>query len=152
MTPDAVFSRILVPTDFSAGSERAWRMARRLAGALRSELVLVHVLVEVPPFFEGGPFSSGRVRELFATTRRWTEEQLEQRVGEARAAGHTARAVIRAGAPHAEIVAAVRDEQADLVVLGTQGRGGIDRALLGSVADRVIRTAPCPVLAVREPE
>jgi nucleotide-binding universal stress UspA family protein len=48
-------------------------------------------------------------------------------------------------------VALARDERADLVVIGTTGRGGLNRALLGSVADRVVRLAPCPVLTVREP-
>jgi nucleotide-binding universal stress UspA family protein len=50
-----------------------------------------------------------------------------------------------------EIVTLAVDERADLIVIGTHGRGGIDRALLGSVADRVVRLAPCPVLTVREP-
>jgi nucleotide-binding universal stress UspA family protein len=58
---------------------------------------------------------------------------------------------LRSGVPHQEIVALARDERADLIVIGTHGRGGINRALLGSVADRVVRLAPCPVLTVREP-
>ena len=58
---------------------------------------------------------------------------------------------LRTGVPHEEIVALAQDERADLIVIGTHGRGGINRALLGSVADRVVRLAPCPVLTVREP-
>jgi nucleotide-binding universal stress UspA family protein len=53
--------------------------------------------------------------------------------------------------PHEEIVALATDELADLLVIGTHGRGGMSRALLGSVADRVVRLAPCPVLTVRGP-
>jgi nucleotide-binding universal stress UspA family protein len=53
--------------------------------------------------------------------------------------------------PHDEIVALATDERADLVVIGTHGRGGVNRALLGSVADRVVRLSPCPVLTIREP-
>jgi len=52
--------------------------------------------------------------------------------------------------PYKEIVAAAESERPDLIVMGTQGRGGLDRALLGSVAEKVIRLAPCPVLTVRE--
>ena len=54
--------------------------------------------------------------------------------------------------PHEEIVSAAGRERADLIVIGTHGRGGLDRALLGSVADRVIRLAPCPVVTVRDTE
>lgn len=64
----------------------------------------------------------------------------------------TVRTVIRKGPAQAEIVALAAEERADLVVMGTHGRGGVSRVLLGSVADRVLRTAPCPVLTVRKPE
>lgn len=149
MTVNGSFSRILVPTDFSAGSEAAWRAAQRLAGALGAELVLVHVFVETPLFFEG-PFAGERVREVYASARAWVQEQLDKWTADARATGRTVRAALRTGVPYQEIVAAARDERADLIVLGTHGRGGLDRALLGSVADRVIRTAPCPVMTVRD--
>jgi len=66
------------------------------------------------------------------------------------ASGLRARWVVATGVPHEEIVAAAARERADLIVLSTHGRGGLDRALLGSVADRVIRLAPCPVLSARE--
>lgn len=149
MTTSGSFSRILMPTDFSAGSEAAWRAAQRLAGALGAELVLLHVFVETPLFFEG-PFAGERVREVYASARAWVQEQLDKWAADARATGRTVRAALRTGVPYQEIVAAARDEGADLVVLGTHGRGGLDRALLGSVADRVIRTAPCPVMTIRD--
>jgi nucleotide-binding universal stress UspA family protein len=72
-------------------------------------------------------------------------------VAKARAEGLSARVALRTGVAHQEIVALATDERADAIVIGTHGRGGIDRALLGSVADRVVRLAPCPVLTVREP-
>ena len=77
--------------------------------------------------------------------------ELERRVERAKTTGLKARAQLLVGVAHRMIVELVMDERADLVVIGTHGRGGLDRALLGSVADRVIRLAPCPVLAVREP-
>jgi nucleotide-binding universal stress UspA family protein len=143
------FYRIVVPTDFSSCSEEAWAMAQRLAGALGSELVLVHVLVEAPLWGEG-PFSMDRVREVFEAARKWAGERLAEWAGQARGKGLTVRLTLRTGAPHEEIVALATDERADLVVIGTHGRGGVNRALLGSVADRVVRLAPCPVLTVRE--
>ena len=149
MTGDG-FYRIVVPTDFSTCAEQAWALAQRLGGALGSELVLVHVLVEAPLWSEG-PFTMDRAREVFEAARTWAGERLEEWAAGARGKGLTARLALRTGAPHEEIVALATDERADLVVIGTHGRGGVNRVLLGSVADRVVRLAPCPVLTVREP-
>lgn len=140
---------MLVPTDFSSQSERAWGLARRLALAVGAEVVLVHVFVEAP-FYSEGPFAADRIREVYASGRTWVQEQLKRWETTARGEGLVAKALLRTGVPHEEIVAAAREEGADLVVIGTHGRGGVDRLLLGSVADRVIRLAPCPVLAVRQ--
>ena len=147
---EGFFYRIVVPTDFSTCAEEAWGLAQRLAAALGSELVLVHVLVEAP-LFEEGPFTMDRTRKVYEATRKWAEESIEQWAGTARGKGLKVRTVLRTGVPYREIVALATDELADLVLIGTHGRGGIDRALLGSVADRVVRLAPCPVLTVREP-
>jgi nucleotide-binding universal stress UspA family protein len=145
-----MFHRIVVATDFSECAEQAWELARRVAAAPGSELVLTHVLTEVPLYGEG-VFNIETARKVREGARKWAEGALEDWVGKARAEGLSARAVVRTGVPHQEIVAVAQDERADLIVIGTTGRGGINRALLGSVADRVVRLAPCPVLTVREP-
>ena len=145
------FARLLVPTDFSGGSERSWAIARRLAARLGSELVLVHVLVETPLYSES-PFTVQRTRQVFDAARAWAVKALGEWTATAAAAGLSARWVVRTGLPYEEIVGAAAQERADLIVMGTHGRGGIDRALLGSVADRVIRLAPCPVVTVRDTE
>jgi nucleotide-binding universal stress UspA family protein len=88
---------------------------------------------------------------VFTAARAWAERALAERVEAARAAGLRARSELRTGRPHAEIVAVATDAKADLVVIGTHGREGFNRALLGSVADRVVHLAPCPVLSVRRP-
>jgi len=142
-------ARILVPTDFSAGSEHAWTEARRLASRLGAELVLLHVLVEAPLYSEG-PFTVKQTRGVFEAARKWAVDALGQWTSAAVAEGLSARWVLRTGVPYKEIVGATTRERADLIVIGTHGRGGLDRALLGSVADRVIRLAPCPVLTVRD--
>jgi nucleotide-binding universal stress UspA family protein len=144
-----LFARILVPTDFSPQSSRAWETARRLAGALGADLFLVHVLVEAPLFSEG-PFAGERVREVIDSMRVWVDKSLEQWAAQARAEGLAVTTQRRTGEPYREVLAAAEEFRAELIVIGTHGRGGLDRALLGSVADRVIRVATCPVLTVRE--
>ena len=145
----AGFERILVPTDFSAGSERAWAVARQLAGRLGAELILFHVVVEAPLYSEG-PFTTKHARSVFSKAREWADTTLGEWTAAATASGLRARSIVGTGAPHEAIIATAGLEHADLIVVGTQGRSGLDRALLGSVAERVIRLAPCPVLAVRE--
>jgi nucleotide-binding universal stress UspA family protein len=145
-----MFYRILVPTHFSECSQEAWKLAGRMAAAPDCELVLTHVLTEVPLYGEG-LLNVETARKVREGARRWAETTLQDWVGKARAEGLSARAALRTGVPHHEIVALARDERADLIVIGTTGRGGLNRALLGSVADRVVRLAPCPVLTVREP-
>jgi len=143
------FTRILVATDFSPTSEGAWLAARRLAKPLGAEVVVLHVLVEAPLFSEG-PFTMKHARNVFEAARAWVEKTLGEWVATATTAGVRARWTVRTGVPYKEIVAAAESERPDLIVMGTQGRGGLDRALLGSVAEKVIRLAPCPVLTVRE--
>jgi nucleotide-binding universal stress UspA family protein len=151
MTAERVFYRIVVPTDFSDCAEEAWGLAQRMAGAFDAELLLTHVLVETPLYSEG-PFTMEKTRQVFEAARRWATETLEVWAAKARGAGLHVRVVLRTGVPHEEIVALATDEKADLIVIGTHGRGGINRALLGSVTDRVVRLAPCPVLTVRQPQ
>jgi nucleotide-binding universal stress UspA family protein len=111
--------------------------------------VLLHVLVEAPLYSEG-PFTVKQTRGVFDAARKWAVNALGQWTSAAVAEGLSSRWVLRTGVPYKEIVGAVTRERADLIVIGTHGRGGLDRALLGSVADRVIRLAPCPVLTVRD--
>jgi nucleotide-binding universal stress UspA family protein len=138
MTTPGTFSRILVPTDFSAGSEEAWRAAQRVAAAVGAG----------PGVFEG-PLTGDAIGEFSTAGREWAT-MLERWADEGRAAGCKVHTALRVGVPYREIVAAAKDEAADLVLLATHGRGKIHRLLVGSVADRVIRMAPCPVLTLRE--
>ena len=148
---DTVFRRMLVPVDFSPQSEAAWTLARQLARAVGAEIVLLHVFVEAPLYSESA-FAVERVREAYAAGRQWVEQQLARWSGTAQQEGLAVKTLVQTGVPHEEIVTTARAESADLIVIGTHGYGGVDRLLLGSVADRVLRRAPCPVLAVRQPD
>jgi nucleotide-binding universal stress UspA family protein len=131
--------RILLATDFSPGSARARAFASMLARRLGAELVVAHVsepLAIVP----GSDLAAEEVAQ--------TERELDRVVGELKREGVAARGTVVPGEPATEIVALAEREHADLIVLGTHGRSGLAHVLLGSVAERVLRRARCPVLAV----
>jgi nucleotide-binding universal stress UspA family protein len=117
------FRRILVPTDFSPASEEALRTAGELARSIGAELVLLHILVEAPLYSES-PFAGPRLREVYESAREWTATKLEQLAQEARATGLVVRVELRTGVPYQDIVTAAGDVRADLIVIGTLGRGG----------------------------
>lgn len=142
--------KILHPTDFSEGAERARDDAIRLAKSLGAELLLLHVAVEAPLFREG-PLSMPEVSRVYAAQRKWASETLAARAAATREAGvATAEWRLVVGDPVETIVKIAKDERFDLIVMATHGRGPLERFFLGSVADRVIRLAPCPVLTVRQ--
>ncbi len=143
--------RILVATDFSQHSRLALKYAATLAQAFGAEVVLCHVLEKpdflstLPPVMEGYfPPNLAELHEKHA--RAEAEAQLAQ------AGIKTGRIVLPHGNPAAETVAAAKKEQADLLVVGTHGRGALTHLLLGSVAEKIVRTAGCPVLTVRQGE
>ena len=141
--------KIVHPTDFSVCAEQARALAIELARALGAELTLLHVAVEASPFREG--FMRPReLEQLFEEQRAWAARTLEEQAAETRARGIPTRSLVVTGAPAAEIVEAARREGAAFIVMGTHGRTPIERFLLGSVADRVVRTAPCAVVTRRE--
>jgi nucleotide-binding universal stress UspA family protein len=141
---------ILHPTDFSESAEHAEQQAVRLAHAVGGEVVLLHVAVEAPLYGEG-LMTPKEIREVYEAARKWVTGALEARCAKIREHGLATRWVLRTGVPHEEIARAAIEEGADYIVVGTRGRGGLERAFLGSVADRVVRTAPCPVVTVRLP-
>lgn len=138
--------RIVCPTDFSDAAEAAERQAAALAGPLGAELVLLHVATETPLWRES---LAVQVRAVFEAQRKWVADTLAARAAALSGRGVSVRWLVKVGVPWEEIVRAATDERADMIVMGTQGRTGLDRLLLGSVAERVVRAAPCPVLTVR---
>lgn len=145
-----VFRRIVAPTDFSDSAEEAWALTTRLAEALGSDVVLTHVFVEPPVY--GAPPTGAAEWTVVVEAQKWVADELERWAEGARTKGITVRTIVLNGSASQEIVRLAADEHADVIVMGTHGRTGLNRALVGSVADRVVRTAPCPVLTVRKPD
>lgn len=143
--------KILIATDFSEHSRVAWRYAVGLAQAFQSEVILCHVLESANLLSQLPPTGEAYVPPDFLQVQETQARELCDRMV-AESGLPKARTVLRHGSPFVEIVGAARDEQADLVIVGTHGRGVVAHILLGSVAERVIRKAPCPVLTVREGE
>lgn len=139
--------RFLVPTDFSEAADQALEVAIRYARLLAADLVLLHVITEGPLYAED--LGDVQLDRIHAAQERWADEHMRPRLAGLEAAGLGARAIIVVGAPAREIVRAAEAEHADLIVMGTHGRGGAGRFFLGSVTDRVIRAAGCPVMTVR---
>jgi nucleotide-binding universal stress UspA family protein len=141
--------RILHPSDFSIASRSAFRKAIEMAKKNHATLELLHVMTPVVPI-SGNSYVSPQVYDqLAASATAWARKKMEELVKKARAAGVKATSTIVEGVPADRIVRAVRTRRADLIVMGTHGRTGFSRFLLGSVASRVIATSPCPVLTVR---
>ena len=86
---------------------------------------------------------------MFEAQRKWAADTLAARAAVLAAEGTPARSVVKVGAAWEEIIRVAAEEHADMIVMATQGRTGLERFMLGSVADRVVRRAPCPVLTVR---
>jgi nucleotide-binding universal stress UspA family protein len=133
-----MFARILAATDFSVTSDAALAEARRLARSLGASLHVLHV---VDNMF---------VRVVLADPRDYETAALRQLRDRVPAGDRATLAVTRSDEPADEICSYARMHEIDLIVMGTHGRGRMAHLLLGSVAEKVARTAPCPVLTLRE--
>lgn len=140
------FRKILCAVDFSAGSQRALRQAARLAREADAALLLAHVWYMPALAVTKLPVLPPDSVEAILDDE---ERALADAAAEATRLGVTrVETAFLTGVPARELVELARGAAIDLVVVGTHGRTGLDRVLLGSVAERVIRQAPCPVLAV----
>lgn len=138
---------IVVAVDFEEPSRAALRTATGLARELGASVTILHTVVDPNAFLRPG---SVYPAEVLATMRRDAELRLEQLRAESAVPGvEVSTHILAGGAPAQEIVDWARAISADLVVVGTHGRSGLGRIFLGSVAERVLRTSPCPVLVAR---
>jgi len=147
---DTPFHRIVVPTDFSPDADQALRVASELSRRYSAPLTIAHIYDPVAfPLPDGYMMYTA---PQLATMWEEFERRLAQAKADAAAAGAVhAETRLLQGLTAAEIVRFARDEGYDLIVMGTHGRTGVSRLLLGSVAARVVQTAECAVLTVRRP-
>ena len=142
------FQKILMATDFSDASAPAWRRAVEMAAENRAELLVAHAF-SAPHYLEAGPMSPGLYEECDEYLRAEVGKKLLLLVNDAARSGVAAHPVVLVGNPEEAIVQAAVENHVDLLIMGTHGRKGVSRFFLGSVASRVIATAPCPVLTER---
>ena len=144
--------KILVPTDFSEPSGKALAYGQTLARQFGASLHLLHAVEE--PLTQGWegyslPIVLPTLREQAMAE---AGRRLEEAVPKAERDRNATELVVRLGDPSREIVRFAKERGIDLIVMGTHGRSGVAHLLLGSVAEQVVRSAPCPVLTVRDPE
>src|ERR1700722_10145956 len=150
-----IFTKILVATDFSDDSNHALAFAEELARRFSAEMLLMHVDQPLAPVMvsELSPgLDIGAMSRIAEEQRLLALRELDMLTAPLRDSGLKARGLLKVGGPFLEIVHAAYVEGVDLIVLGTHGRTGLAHVLLGSVAERVVRKAHCPVLTIRHPD
>ncbi|HEY3275507.1 MAG TPA: universal stress protein [Syntrophorhabdaceae bacterium] len=142
-----MFTKILYPVDFSPYAEEILEYAVAIAGRFNSELHMIHVIPNLNYFT---PYESFLTPENMVSIERNIESEVERDFGTlTEKLTIPVKKVTRTGVTFVEIIEYVKEAGIDLVVMGTHGRSGIEHILIGSVAEKVVRKAPCPVLTVR---
>ena len=137
-----LFRHIVVATDFGEASDAAVDLASRLAAESGAKLTLVHAYtIPSQGYAEAIPFPADALR-------RAAEEAMASSLARVRQSLPGAEGIVTYGVPWGEILRVAKGTDADLIVLGTHGRRGLSRVFLGSVAERVVRLSPLPVLTV----
>ncbi len=139
----AIFRRILVATDFSDASQRALDLALAMVRESGANLYVVHVC-EIPYY---GDFTYPV--DLVTPLTDAAQGRLEELIASLRRASPDAKGVLKVGLAWEQILAVAAEERADVIVMGTHGRRGVAHAIMGSVAERVVRVSAIPVLTVR---
>ena len=136
-----MFQRILCPTDFDGNSLEALRLARRLALRDEGKVLLIHVVLPTDPLIISAPLVGRRSEaEARSDLKQLAEKELTPVAHET---------LLRFGRPAHEIIRAAHEVGADLIVMGTHGRDGLEHLVLGSVAAKIVRESVCPVLTLR---
>jgi nucleotide-binding universal stress UspA family protein len=149
------FSKILVPVDFGGGSRTAVEHAIGLAERFDAQVTLLHV--HVPPYYVGDvpvTVAGANPQPLADYIRTQAQSELDALLEDVRGAHGSVsiQGALTGGRVEKEVVRIADEEKYDLVVMGTHGRSGLNHFLLGSVAEQVLRKAPCPVMVVRQAE
>ena len=143
---------VLCPVDFSECSNHALEYAKAFAQTHQARLILVHVIPPSVYAAPADPFLSDLSTQYEQQLRESAEKQLHTLTLEIEKQGLRVSAETLNGPAYLQIAEAAKREESDLIVMGTHGLTGIKHALMGSVAEKVVRMAPCPVLTVKHPE
>jgi nucleotide-binding universal stress UspA family protein len=141
----------LVPVDFSPSSEQALAYAMALAAKLQARVTVLHVIDRLPMAERYAAVSPrpNRVSAYLQNLEAEVQQRLDAQHKQIQEAGLAGKVLMTHGVPSQTIVAIARDKHVDLIVMGTHGRTGVHHLLMGSVAEKVVRLAPCPVLVTR---
>lgn len=143
--------KILFPTDFSEGSANALPYAADMAKHYGAKLYLLHVIQDIAKA-TGWYVPHVSLDELYRDIEKNAAKEMDRYgVEELRGFKDIERIVVK-GTSYDEILKFARENKADIIVIGTHGRKGLDRVIFGSTAEKVVRDAPCPVLSVRLPD
>lgn len=142
-------NRILLPTDFSEYSKEASNFACEFVDRFGAELHLLHVLQDVSTAVPDMEMATSLWGDYMQELARSSELALADFLDSKWEQGKSIVRSVREGAPFVEVIRYARENDIDLIVMGTHGRSGLAHALLGSVAEKVVRKGPCPVLTVR---
>jgi nucleotide-binding universal stress UspA family protein len=141
--------RILVPTDFSEPADAALRYGRALAEEFGSALHLIHIVPEPYIYPWGTEISTMPLVDLLTQSEAQAGERLRTQIDDTGALKGRIKTSTAIGTPVDKILQCVADDGIDLIVMGTHGRGAVGHLLLGSVAERIVRRSPVPVLTVK---
>ena len=138
--------KLLVPTDFGEPSEKALAYAIELAKKLEGEVVVLHTFdLPIVGFPDGAMVATPEMSTRISTA---AQEGLARTVGLHQNAGISVTSLLKQGEPWQTIIDTAKESGADMIVMGTHGRTGLGRVLLGSVAEKVVRTSTVPVLTI----
>lgn len=143
-----MFSKILVPVDFSEYTDDIIKYSVEIAEKFNSTIHLIHVIPNMDYFT---PYESFMAAENMVTVQKGVEAEVQRDIEKVAGTikGIPVTKVVRTGVSFVEIVEYVRSEHIDLVIMATHGRGGLEHIIIGSVAEKVVRKSPCPVLTIR---
>ncbi|MEE9594913.1 MAG: universal stress protein [Candidatus Hydrothermarchaeales archaeon] len=142
-----MYNRILIPTDGSETSEKAAEHGVKLAKAVGAEVIYLYVI-------DISSFTGIPTEAIWENMRGLLEDEGKSVLAKvediAKVNDVKAESLVKEGIPSEDISKTAEEKQVDVIVMGTAGRSGLDKFLLGSVTEKVIRTAPCPVLVIRK--
>jgi nucleotide-binding universal stress UspA family protein len=144
--------RILVPTDFSKYSDAALTYAGAFAQKFGADIYLLHVVQDLTLFYPEAVLAAPAAVPTVDQFRQAARTALDRTLAGLRLPDVVVHPVVVEGTPYDAVVRFAGEKEIDLIVMGTHGRSGLAHLFMGSVAEKVVRKAPCPVLTVRQPE